>query len=673
MAAVADMPSEATLTGLHPVARMFGAMHMATRRSMRQFAEEEIVLPEGPRKGLHFSCEFMPFMGLVLDVFDSDLFWRFWGSGPVQSGKTLLFVVIPLMYHLFEMEENVIFGAPELSMAQETWVQDVLPVIERSRYADLLPVRGAGSQGGTPRLSIRFRNGATLRFMCGRGGDEKRSSYTAPVLVMTEVDRMDEVTVQSREADPLRQMENRTRSFMATGRARVYAECTMTIKTGRVHQEVVEWGTDSRLYGRCPRCKVWVSPKREDFAGWEDKEDIITAGETGRTHCPGCGVAWTEGDRSGALETAIIAHKGQQIGPRGGVTGPVPRTQTFGFRWNAIFSPLLRQQDIATTEWRADRADTDEARKWVIQHTWAEPWELDMMDLSDLTRDLILSKVTKRPRGTVPKNTQALVGFIDLGLYQCWWNMWAFWVMGEGVLGHLVDFGCIEVPHGREKRPEAILAAMRTFRDDTLEQGWQMEGAQEVVKHRLCLVDAGYQPDITQRFVRESGARRYMASVGQGSAKHENAVWKQVKKGKGRVIGNHWAMVRQPDGRNLLHMHSDHWKGEVHDGFAAPAGAAGSMTLPDADRHDLADYARQIMAEEHKQEYVPGKGLVYYWDRVNRMNHDLDCAYGARCGADVVGVRPAPPATPAGAGGGGARSGDSYAERKASGKWTIGR
>lgn len=667
MSAVAEIAAKPLLTGTHPVARMFVTMQLAQRRTMRQFAEEEIVLPKGPRKGLHFSCEFMPFMGLVLDTFDSGRFWRFWGSGPVQSGKTLLFVVVPLMYHLFELQEDVIFGAPQLGMAQETWVQDVLPVIEHSRYADLLPTRGAGSQGGVPRLSIRFLNGTRLRFMCGRGGDENRSSYTAPVLVMTEVDRMDEETEKSRETDPLRQMENRTRSFMASGRARIYAECTMTIRSGRVHQEVVEWGTDSRLYMPCPHCKAWVNPTREDFAGWQAAADEITAGEAGHTHCPSCGGAWSEAERMMSLRVPLLVHKDQEIGPQGIVKGPEPRTGTFGFRWNAVFSPLVRQKDIAVTEWQAERADTDEARKWVTQHTWAEAWDEDSLDVSNLTRELILSKMTKRARGLVPAGTDALTAFIDLGLYRCWWTAWAWRRVEDGLLGHLVDWGCLEVEQGREKKVRAILAALRAFRDDTLEQGWKRDDSDEIVRHRLCLVDAGYQPDITFEFVREGGAC-YMASVGEGSAKHESAVWKEVKKGKGRTIGNHWAVVRQPTGNMLLHMHSDHWKMEVHDGFSAPAGAAGSLSLPTADKLELAGFARQIMAEKRQDDYVPGKGMVYYWDRVNRDNHYLDCTYGARCAADLIGLRPGKSEV-----GGPPPWQDAYGERKASGQWKIGR
>ena len=54
----------------HPVSLMVVAMRPPRLRTMRQFAEEEIILPEGPRKGLRFEVAYMPWSGLVLDKFD---------------------------------------------------------------------------------------------------------------------------------------------------------------------------------------------------------------------------------------------------------------------------------------------------------------------------------------------------------------------------------------------------------------------------------------------------------------------------------------------------------------------------------------------------------------------------------------------------------------------------
>jgi hypothetical protein len=158
---------------------------------MRQFAEEEIVLPNGPFAGRRFRCARQPFAGLWFDEVDSGRWSRHVATGPSQSGKTLSCFVIPLLYHLFELGETVICGLPDMDMAADKWREDLLPVIERSRYRELLPRVGGGSRGGKVQ-TLQFLNGATLKFMSGGGSDKSRAGFTSRVVVITETDGMDE-------------------------------------------------------------------------------------------------------------------------------------------------------------------------------------------------------------------------------------------------------------------------------------------------------------------------------------------------------------------------------------------------------------------------------------------------------------------------------------------------
>ena len=86
------------------------------RRSMRQFVEQEIIIPDGPFIGRRFDCLRQPYVGLWFDACDSNR-WRIRGAtGPTQSGKTLCCFIIPIMYHLFETQDTVICGLPDLDM-----------------------------------------------------------------------------------------------------------------------------------------------------------------------------------------------------------------------------------------------------------------------------------------------------------------------------------------------------------------------------------------------------------------------------------------------------------------------------------------------------------------------------------------------------------------------------
>jgi hypothetical protein len=234
-------------------------------RTMRQFAEDEVVVPDGPFAGRRFSCKRQPFMALWFAEVDSGRWSRCVATGPTQSGKTLACFVIPLLYHLFEIGETVICGIPDMDMAADKWREVILPVIERSRYRRLLPRLGRGSRGGRIE-AIQFRNGVTLKFMSGGGGDKSRAGFTSKVVVITETDGLDRAGKGSRESDKIKQLEARTRAY--GNRKRIYLECTVSTEQGRTWQEY-QSGTKSRILLPCPHCHAWVTPEREHLSGWQ--------------------------------------------------------------------------------------------------------------------------------------------------------------------------------------------------------------------------------------------------------------------------------------------------------------------------------------------------------------------------------------------------------------------
>lgn len=622
----------------------FEQLKPVRRRTYLEFAEQELVLATGPMRGQRFRSDYMPWTRQVLQEFDRGYYRRFFASGPVQSGKTLLFFILPILYHLFECGEAVIVGVPKVDMAQGIWDERILPAILASRYATLLPRRGAGSKGGKF-LAIRFANGAVLRFMGAGGGDAQRSSHTARVIVLTEIDKMDEAGDHSREADPVTQIEARSRSFGDL--ARIFGECTMSTSYGRIHQEVAEFGTDSRIYVPCPKCAQYVTCERKDFSGWQDAKDLVEARARGHFSCPSCAVEWSEVDRSEALKRPLIVARGQTVTASGDVDGPAPATNTWGFRWNAMQNALVSMGDIAESEFRAERSGRPEEAKALMQFTWAEPYEEKMTDLSGLTRDIIFGKITGHPRGIIPDGISKLTLAIDPGLYRCWWILIGW---RTDASGHVIDYGAIEVPQGRQADPLAILAALRTFRDDTVKRGWglaqppaQGEGRPtDPVPSRqpdLILVDSGYQKDIIYQFVKESGQPRYLASKGLGTGRDQQGWRAPAESNEKKQVGNEWLIALQPGGIRLAELHSDHWKAVVHEGLGTAPGGPGSIALFSAQVRDHLSFARQITAERREEEFVPGKGSRIFWNRLWKDNHYLDVTSYARAAADMLGIR----------------------------------
>jgi len=218
-------------------------------RSRVEFAKQVIVLPEGPHENEHWRPHFQPYAYHVLHLMDTLGFRKFRGTGCVQSGKTFTLDVIPLAWHIRERKENVIFGLPEMDMAETKFLEEILPVFEASpELRWLLPKKGRGSRGGFATL-IKFTNGCSLKFMGGSGKDSRRSGATAPVVIKTEVDRYDQTTEASRETTAVEQMEARTEAF--DDRMFSYEECTVTTQDGRIWSEF-NAGTGTDLYTQCP-------------------------------------------------------------------------------------------------------------------------------------------------------------------------------------------------------------------------------------------------------------------------------------------------------------------------------------------------------------------------------------------------------------------------------------
>jgi phage terminase large subunit GpA-like protein len=660
-------------TAENPIASFFSALRPRRVRTFAEFAEQEIILPEGPYEGLPFRCDVLPWCRDVFAVFDGMRYRYFFLSGPRQGGKTLIGFVIPIMYHLFEVGETVIMGVPKIEMAQGIYEQRLLPAIRRSRYAEYIPRRGPGSRGGKVKDFIQYTNGVFLRFMGAGGGDEQRSSHTARVVVLTEIDTMDRAGVGSRQSDPVTQIIGCTASFGA--RARVYAECITTTKDGRIFQEITEYGTDTKCAMRCPHCADYIIPERENFGGWQGAKDVIEARDNAAFACPACGVIWTEADRLDALKCPVLVSKGQEIALGGIAEGEPPRTHTFGFRWNTMHSSLVTMGDLAEWEYRADKSDNPDDMKALFQFRWTLPYAEDLvMGLSNISFEGILGKIGELGRGIAPKDSEKLVVAIDLGLHYCWWGAMAY----MNAEGFLIDYGALEVPQGRQNELAQVLTALRAFRAEVLETGWVREDGKPMIPD-VVVVDSGGGTrageafkDVAYPFVRESNGAEtlYFPSKGLGTARNQDG-WRRPNPGRGRIIGTEWVLARQ-DRVRLLEMNTDHWKAEVHRGFETPAGNPGSINLFNADKKDHWKYAKHIIAEKQEQEFIPGKGLRVYWRLLNPQNHYLDVTYMALVGGALLGIKTIDSEE--------SKEGEGYAEQKDDGYkessdsgWTIGR
>jgi len=616
-------------------------------RALSEFAEREVVIPKGKYRGSRLRYHRQPYVRLLFEAIDSGQWTRFAVVGCVQSGKTLCGLIVPLLYYLFERKETVICGVPVAELAADKWREEIRPAIRASQYHRWLPRQGKGSRDGGNLDAVAFRNGATLKFMTGRSRDEKRSAFTSRIVVVTEVDKMDEGISTSRETDPISQLEARTASYSAEER-RLFLECTVSVPTGRIWQEY-QAGTQSRIVCRCPHCGDWVTPEREHLLGWKEAASKKASAEAAYWACPSCGQVLTEHERAAMNLGGVLVHRGQEIDPEGHLHGPLPETDTLGFRWNAFNNLFWSAGDVAREEWAAlhgEDLNEDETERKLRQFYWAVPWEPPEFETAPLKVETLRRRLAESRRGFVPAGVKCLTMGVDLGKWVSYWVLVAWFDNGGGVV---VDYGTFEVPSKDQDVALALLAALRTFRDETVERGWPMAGGEARVPEQVW-IDSGYKPEPVHAFVREAG-NRYRACLGLGIGQHYQRRYTHPGKVGGNVrhLGQEYHVVWRPEDRAfVIEVNADGWKRWLHDRLATPPDQPGALVLyHTSDPREHTSYCKQLTAERHFEEFLPGKGTVIRWERLSRANHLLDasylaCAAGHLCGVRVV-PQPKPP------------------------------
>lgn len=618
-------------------------------RTMGQWAEEAIILPNGPFSGERYRHDRHPVSQLYFDEIDSGRWSRIAATGPTQNGKTLMCYVIPTLFHLFEVGETVIVGLPSMDMAQDKWAEDFLPVIEASEYRSLLPRTGEGSRGGQVKRGIKFGNGATMRFMTAGGNDKKRSAYTSRVVSITEADGMDESSATSREADKIEQIEARTRAFGRTGK-RVYLECTVSMESGRIWQEV-QRGTNSKIVRPCPHCGDYVAPEREHLTGWQEAQSEEEAAELAHFVCPSCEKPWTNEERSDAAKSVVLLHSGQEISKSGQVTGDTPKTQTLGFRWSAIDNPFVTAGDLGAEEWLAYKArDHENAEKKMRQFVWTVPYDPPEIELTPLDPEEIEKRSSELKKGIVPEGTQAVAIGIDTGKRMLHWTAVA---IGPESGGRIIEYGKQPVPSDQLGVKQGLVEALSELAV-YFDQGWHTEKGL-VYKPTQVWIDSGYHEhtDGVYQFCAAAnqtlgltvGSELYRPTKGYGEGQRRMTRYiTPDKKRKGILyLGNqfHIAKVtrngKMLSGVMLVHMNSDHWKSELHQRLMMPSDESLAVTLyQTASFSEHSEFCKHLVAEKQIEKFVEGRGELIVWDRVDRNNHWLDSTYAAICAGEAI-------------------------------------
>jgi phage terminase large subunit GpA-like protein len=604
------------------------------------WAKQNIILPpSGPFKGLSFDENVQPYSRLFLTEIDNPRWEIVVATGPVQSGKSLNCYVIPVLYHLFEIEETVIGGLPTVDMADDKWTVDFLPVIESSpTLRELLPGSGAGSRKGKVRTRVKFRNGTILRFMSFGGDDKSVAGFTSRVLAVTEVDGVDKASETSKEADKLKQLEGRLKAFLAFG-IREYLECTVSTSQGTIWTRYLG-GTRSRIARPCPHCKTYVTPEREHLIGWQNAETESEARKNAAWSCPSCGAGWTEPERHQSNVKSILVHRGQEVTPDGQIVGPEPETRTLSFRWSAVDNHFVRAEDVAAAEWQATRChDRENAEKELRQFFYCLPYDPPEVELTPLDPDVVRQRVFTTKKGIVPKDAIGITIGVDTGKRHLHWTALAWTVTGRGTV---IEYGIQTVEADTRGLKQSLYTALRQLAG-YFRTGWKAEDGRTVGPSQVW-IDSGWHEhtEAVYDFCREEneslgiafGKEKYRPSKGYGENQRRMARYYAPQKlnQEIRYIGTGYHLSRVKGRVLLVHLNSDHWKSELHNRLTLPKDSSLAITLYEAaDKEEHREFANQLTAERQIEKFdaTDGRGERVLWERIRRQNHFLDASYQA--------------------------------------------
>ncbi|EMI17776.1 phage terminase GpA [Rhodopirellula maiorica SM1] len=615
------------------LARAFRNSKCDPPRSIVDFVLSDFVLPDGRSKGQRFTFARQPVLRLWFEAIDSGLFNEFVFTAPSQFGKTLSGFVAPLLYHLCEIQENYVLGVPYGDMAANKWEADIDPVLQASpRLRGMRPKHGSGSSGGRVRDSVTMAHGCICKFMSAGGQDAAKAGFTARTFGVTEAKAFSELKEASDEADALRQLRARQRSYPEDER-RSYVEGTVG-KSDQLPWTLMPLSTRSRIVSPCPHCAEHISCEREDLHGWPDAKSEAEAKANAYFACPECGEKITERQRAEALKNAVLLHYGQTIDKTGRIHGKPPTSRRLWFRCTAWHNMFLGAGDIAVDEWRATQLtenspEQQSAERELCQFVWCIPWDPPKLDTDiELDKVTISNRRLSLPRGTVPEDTVRVTVGTDMGMRTGWYLQLATRANGSR---HICDYDCFDVPSHAMKLDEAVKVALNDLHKH-LSSGVIFPDGRVIVPGERWY-DAGYRPTPVLEFVYSHSGGNYngadVAAYGRGATAIQKGTFTlpNGKSTKVRQIGDDrlWFMERERGQSHLkLYWDSDSTKYEVMQMLTLPETEPGSITLYSgvAKIHDR--LARHL-TNEPLTTVVNSLGVEKQMFVRKGANHLLDC------------------------------------------------
>jgi len=255
--------------------------------------------------------------------------------GPPQTGKDTAIGAPIFIWTIAELRRPIVYATTDHRLMGALFRAKLLPPIETSDYARIIPQDGLGSGGGTP-PEILWNTGVRS-YLLGGGAQNGagQAGVTAWAVIVTEADKL---------RGPQRQkLLDRNKAYGEEGRALLIS--TLERDDGKGLMGLYLQSTAGRMWHPCRHCGAWqpLDPDQVQY----DPADADTARATARIKCRAQSCLWTEDDRQWSIKYSTEVFNGQTVegrgvdGPDAGrVIGKPIAAEHAGFRWWAMDDPL---------------------------------------------------------------------------------------------------------------------------------------------------------------------------------------------------------------------------------------------------------------------------------------------------------------------------------------------
>ncbi len=630
-------------------------------RSLREFAEQEVVIPTGEHKDCPFRIERQPFTGVLFDEIDSDSWPTVVITGPSQSSKSLCGFSIPALRTICEYGENAGLACPEADLHAKRWKIDLQPVLEASpRLRRFIPQAGSGSRRGDVKDKIEFSHGPQMLLFTRGGKDTNKAAVTLRWMFVTEAAGWSGKSETSKEGGLIAQLRARLRGF-GIDRQRFIIEGTVTDEEDYPWRlrgsddDDVPISTRSKLVVPCPHCDAWIAPERPQLKGWQQSRTDREAADLAYWECPTCEGRITEEQRKSANQNIRILHHGQTIDKRGVIRGEVPNVFTLWFRWTQFNNLLVPVGNIAVDEWLAAQKERgsqehDDAERELCQFGHCIPFRSTLAESEPLNPKIVSRRRSEWPRNVLPPDTTHVVAAVDPGKWTAWWIVLA--ARANGVI-YVPAYGNFNPCASEEDDVESHLrASLHQIIDDTFEVGFDQAGKVALRAVDSAWFDRGWMKDQVCDVVRAYGNlrdNRYKAAKGFGQTSKRigkagsvGVGYRHPEKRTEKIIhiGTRWhAKIDVQDKLLKFNFDADYWKLWVQERLRVEKGCKGSLEFFRADSaNEHTQFAHHLCSEQLETTWEPLKGLVKKWVKRGR-NHWLDCAAMAAAALDYKGFK----------------------------------